>query len=296
VVHTNDVGLIGLGRMGSQAVERLLPHRGVVVWDLSQDALLRAKERGARLAGDPAELARQTSTVLLFVPSPSDVESLLAGESSLLDGAPSGYVVVDMTTGEPGASERFHRMAGERGAHYLDAPVLGRPEKCGEWTLPVGGDPAILAQVESVLSILARNVTHVGGSGSGMTVKLLNNLMFAAINAISAEVASLGDILGVGRERLFDVILASEAATVSPLLRSLVPKMVARSYEPIFTLELLAKDLRLAMQMCEERHLETVVPRALKTAVDLALAQGYGDQDSASLFEMYRRLHGARRH
>jgi len=285
-----SIGLIGLGRMGLAMAARLVEAYGVVAWDVSDRALARAGKAGAARAAGPGELAARTAMALLSLPAPEQVESVLLGPDGILARAAAGYIVVDMTTGDPSSSARFAAMATARSVHYLDAPVLGRPDKCGEWTLPTGGDPDALERAKPVLLRVARRVEHVGPAGRGMAVKLLNNLMFATINVITAEVASLGEELGIDPGRLFDVIAGSEAATVSPLFKSLMPKMIERAYDPVFTVDLLAKDLRLAVRMAEERGIPLIVPRALQTAVDAAQAQGLGPYDSAAVYEMFRRF------
>ena len=111
--------------------------------------------------------------------------------------------------------------SGRKGVAYLDAPVLGRPAAVGEWSLPVGGDPEHLAQCVDILKLFARNVFHIGPPGSGSKVKLLNQMMFSAINGMTAEMMAVAERVGIPQKLLYETISASQAATVSGLFKEL---------------------------------------------------------------------------
>ena len=135
---------------------------------------------------------------------------------------------------------------------YLDCPVLGRPQGCGKWTLPTGGDERHLEVARPILQHLAARILPVGPSGHGNVVKLLNNLMFGAINAITAEVFALSRKLGMEPKVLFGTIAESGAATVSNLFRELGPKILADDFSPLFSIDNLHKDMRLGIEMARK--------------------------------------------
>jgi 3-hydroxyisobutyrate dehydrogenase len=138
-----------------------------------------------------------------------------------------------------------------------------------------------------VLEGIATRVFHAGASGTGHTIKLLNNLMFAAINTVTAEVIGACEHLDVPPERFLEVVGGSAAATVSPLFLNLVPRMLEPA-PPVFTLDLMKKDLKLAVEMCKAGGATLYLAPALQTVTDLATAAGLGHKDSAALVELYR--------
>jgi len=111
----------------------------------------------------------------------------------------SWLVIVDMSTVDPGVTRRMSETALQKGVGYLDAPVLGRPAAVGNWALPVGGRAHDLDQCRPILELVAAKIFHIGESGSGNKVKLLNQLMFGAINAMTAEMMAVAEKIGISR-------------------------------------------------------------------------------------------------
>ena len=105
-----------------------------------------------------------------------------------MEGLTSDHVVIDTSTVDPQTTRSLAARVGECGAAYLDCPILGRPSAAGKWMLPTGGSEEALEKVKPVLLCFAANAVLVGGSGAGNALKLLNQMMFSCINAISSEV------------------------------------------------------------------------------------------------------------
>lgn len=268
------------------AAALLAAGHAVTVYDLSRTALERAVRTGASAAGSPAEMGAAVETLLLSLPTPADVEAALIGTAGVLARPAGGLVVVDTSTVDPATTRRLAAAAAEVGVGYLDAPVLGRPEACGAWTFPVGGDAAAVEAVRPVLQALGRTVVHAGPAGAGNAVKLLNALMFGAINAVTAEILTAATRVGVSAGTFFETVAGSEAATVSPLFRDLGRKMIDRDFAPVFTLDLLAKDTALALAMVQAAHGAAPVGAAAATLVALASVHGYGAEDSSALVKL----------
>jgi 3-hydroxyisobutyrate dehydrogenase-like beta-hydroxyacid dehydrogenase len=196
---------------------------------------------------------------------------------------------VDTSTVDPDTTRRMAAEAAKAGVGYLDAPVLGRPDACGRWTMPVGGDAGTLERVRPALEALG-GIAHVGGSGSGNAIKLLNNLMFGAINAVTAEVFAAAERVGVSPERFYETVAASDAATVSNLFRALGPKILERDFSPTFAMSLLDKDNRLAVEMMERAGAPVMVGDMVKSLNGLALAAGHSGEDTSALVKVYEAL------
>src|SRR5699024_7278661 len=177
-----------------------------------------------------------------------------------LQDAQAGTIVVDLSTIDPDTARDAASTLAERGIVYMDSPVLGRPERCGSWTLVVGGPRAEFDFAAKLLKeTIATRVVRVGDVGSGSVVKLLNNLMFGAINAVTAEALTLCEAQGVDSSEFVNAVAESGAATVSNLFKELAPRMVANDYNPTFSLDLLTKDNRLALKLARSRDMEAPV-------------------------------------
>lgn len=285
------VGLVGAGRMGRGILQGLLSKgTRVAVWDTFPSARQAARELGAAEAAGPADLARRARIIIFSLPSPREVEDVVAGPEGIAAAMEPGTVLVDTTTGDPATSRSLAEAVAAGGGHYVDAPILGRPEAALRWTLPVGGPPAVVEGIRPVLEQFAGRIVHVGPVGSGMALKLLNNTMFAVINAVTAEVMAACRQVGIEPGAFLDIVGASEAATVSPLFKSLAGKIVRDEFDPVFSVDLLAKDLRLALKMYEDHGVPAVMGRTVQMVVDMALAQGYGPRDSAALVRVFENL------
>jgi 3-hydroxyisobutyrate dehydrogenase-like beta-hydroxyacid dehydrogenase len=287
-----NVGIIGLGAMGFPMTEALLAagHR-VVAFDVSETARARAEAAGAEVAASNAEVGAAVSVVLLSLPKPEHVEAVVTGEDGLLTRPAKGLVIADTSTVDPETTRRVASAASERGVAYLDTPILGRPDACGRWTFPVGGDPAALERARPALDALGKSVIHVGPPGAGNAIKLLNNLMFGAINAVTAEAMAACAAVGVSPATFYQTVAGSEAATVSPLFRVVGRKIVEGDFDPIFTVDLMHKDVALAVAMLDAGGIDAIIGNAVLAQIDHARAAGLGSADTSAVSRMY----GARR-
>jgi 3-hydroxyisobutyrate dehydrogenase-like beta-hydroxyacid dehydrogenase len=290
-----EVGVIGLGAMGGRMVPALLEAgHEVIVHDVSSAAVERAVDNGAKVAVSGAEVGAASRVVLLSLPLPTHVVEVVTGETGLLSSPAKGLVLVDTSTVDPNTTRRLANEAAALHVDYLDAPILGRPDACGQWSLPVGGDPDALKIARPALDALACNVVHVGESGAGNTIKLLNNLMFGTINAITAEVFAAAALVGVSPRKFYQTVADSGAAAVSGLFRELGPKILERDFSPTFTVDLLYKDNSLAMEMIEDAGASVIVGNAVMTLNGLARAAGYGIEDTSATVKVYETLLGVK--
>lgn len=286
------VTVLGLGTMGSK-IAGVIATAGHQVsgFDPVDAARTAAAEAGIAVHGSAEEALAGADLVVLSMPRPEHVLDAARGPLQSATGA----VVADLSTIDPGSAKTASEILATNDVHYVDAPVLGRPDKIGNWTLPVGGDETACARAASVLEgTAASKVVRVGDVGAGSTVKVLNNLMFGAINAITAEALAACRLAGVDPTVFVQTVADSGAATVSNLFKELAPKMVAGDYEPAFSLGLLAKDNRLALQLVDEvgahAPMAEVVDRVNSDTIEL----GYEQSDTGAVHELYRsRAHGA---
>jgi 3-hydroxyisobutyrate dehydrogenase len=288
----STVGLMGFGTMGSVAAERILQAgHTLLVYEPNPAALKRAESLGAVPVSNPSEAAKRADIALMFLPGPKEVETCVAGPGGLLEKALPDFTIVDMSTIDPATTARMAGAARAKQVGYLDAPVLGRPASVGSWALPVGGEAETLEKCRPVLNLLAGKIFHVGPSGYGNRVKLLNQLMFGAINAMTAEMMAVAAKMGISPALLYETISASQAATVSGLFKELGRRVAAEDYSnPTFTVDLLVKDVRLAVQMAKEGGAPPILGRNVELINEMAQVQGFGHQDTSIMWKSFLQL------
>ncbi len=283
------IGVIGLGIMGLASSRKIIEAGyPLTAYDISETAKKKAEEMGAAVAGSPVELAETAEIVLMFLPGPIEVELCVAGPEGLLSGNRTGMVIVDLSTVDPESTQRMAALALKQKTGYLDAPVLGRPIAVGNWALPVGGSKEDMNRCQSVLECVASTIVYVGPSGTGNKIKLLNQLMFGSINAITAEMMAIAQKVGIPPELLYNTITASQAGTVSNLFKELGKHIVAEDYDdPAFTVDLLNKDIRLAVEMAKAYDAPPLLSRTVEHINEMARAQGYGSKDTSVMWKCF---------
>lgn len=275
--------------MGAPMAGALIDHGyDVVVFDKSDVALGRAAAIGCNAVTTPAEVGRRARVILISLPRPEHVVAVVrTGDESLLAAAPPGTVIVDTSTVDPETSQDNAKAAQAVSIGYLDSPILGRPAGCGNWTLPTGGDAEYLAAATPVLETFASRIIHVGPSGHGNMLKLLNNLMFGAINTITCEVFALSERLGMDPGLLYDTIATSGAATVSNLFKELGPKIVDREFTPDFSVDNLEKDVGLGLTMARQSGLTLEFSETGQRLNQAAQRAGLGAEDTAAIVRIF---------
>ena len=281
------VGIVGTGTMGRAVAGKFLEN-GVQVhgYDAVPVCADKGTAAGIGMCASLAELAGKTDRIILLVPGPVEIAACVRGENGLLSALRAGAIIIDMCTSAPDNTSAMEAAARAAGVRYIDAPVLGRPASVGKWALPVGGDAAALEEVRPLLNFIAAHVVHMGASGSGHKVKLLNQLMFGAINSMTAEMMAVAEKVGIPPARLYEVITASQAATVSNLFRELGGRVSEERYtDPTFTVALLCKDVRLGVEMAEAAGAPLILGRTIDFINKASCAQGYGAADTSVMWQ-----------
>ncbi|MGD2269495.1 MAG: NAD(P)-dependent oxidoreductase [Desulfobacterales bacterium] len=287
-----NIGVVGTGVMGFTVCEKILKAgHPLVVYDVNTKAAERAVNLGAIVGGSLAEVANKSMITLLFLPGPKEVIECIASEDGLLSAAQAGSVIVDMGTTDPETSERMAEKALQRRIGYLDAPILGRPITVGNWTLPVGGEKEHVDRCRPIFELFAANIYHVGPVGTGNKIKLLNQLMFGAINAMTAEMMAIAEKIGISPKLLYNTITASQAGTVSNLFKELGGRIAEENYDdPTFTINLLVKDIKLAVQMAKNGQAPPILAQTIELINEISQAQGLGNKDTSIMWKSFEKV------
>ena len=286
------VGIIGTGVMGLTVASKVIGNGYKVFgYDKYQAASDKGRSFGLEMVRNPKDVARNVNIVMLFLPGPDQVADCVASEEGLLTSLGPGTVIVDMSTIDPGTTARMAAMASEKKIGYLDAPILGRPATVGRWAIPVGGREEDLEICRPLFELIAARIFHVGPSGTGHKVKLLNQLMFGAINAMTAEMMAVASTLGISPRMLYETITSSQAGTISNLFVEIGGRIAKESYEDAtFTVDLLVKDLKLAVRMAEEQHSPPILGKSIELINEIAQSQGFGSYDTSIMWKSYLKM------
>ena len=286
------VGFIGLGLMGRPMVANLLKKGfAVTVWNRTPSRAEPLVAQGARMAATAREAAAAGDVVIMIVSDPPAVEQLLWGDKNasgaaaggVLEGLRRGSVLVDSSTISPGLARREAAACAERGVEFLDAPVTGGTwgaEK-GELVMMVGGPAETLARVEPVFEAIAKRWFHLGPHGAGQTLKLAMNLLLALEVDALAEALALANAGGVPGERVIEVMQSSMAR--SPVLDMKAPMLLERKYAPSFPLRLMYKDVKLALDLAKELHVNLPAGEAIRGVYGSVLEAAHEDLDYAAV-------------
>ena len=285
-----EVGIIGVGVMGFAAGRKFLESGWrVVSCDAAPMVQERARQAGMEMVDTPADVARRCRVILMFLPGPSQVAECVSGTAGLLQSAPPEAVIVDLSTVDPGTTCHLAALSRDRGVGYVDAPVLGRPGSVGKWALPVGGRPEDIERCRRVLEVVAARIIPIGDSGAGNKIKLLNQMMFSAINAMTAEMMAVAERIGVPPKLLYETITSSQAGTVSNLFIELGKTIISEGYDdPTFSVNLLCKDVRLAIDMAKAHEAPPLLASLTQFMNETAQAQGVGAKDTAVMWRVCR--------
>ena len=247
------IGFIGLGIMGRGMVRNLLKAGfAVQVWNRTAARMGELAADGAQPTSSPAELARQCDLIITCVSDTPDVAAVLLGEQGVIAGAQPGALVIDMSTISPQATQEFAARLAERGVHMLDAPVSGGSEGAAKGTLSimVGGNAADVERAMPVFQAMGKTITHVGGTGAGQTVKLVNQILVVGSMQAMAEALLFAQAGGVDLEKTLAAV--SGGAGGSWTLSNRGPQVIRRDWRPGFMIDLQAKDLRLVLDAADD--------------------------------------------
>src|SRR5437588_3535813 len=252
---------------------------------------------GAKLAPSSRAVAMASEMVITMVPNSMQVEEVVAGPHSILEGARQGLIIIDMSTIAPTMSRKLAQMASTRGVHFLDAPVSGGSQGAvnGTLTIMVGGEREIFEQARPVLEAMGKkeNIFHVGPNGAGEVVKIVNNILCGAIAAATAEAFVLGVKAGTDVDTMAKVIGVSSGASWQ-LSNQFPLRAFNGSFQPGFMTDLLHKDLGLALDLAAENTTPAAMTALTRQMYEMARAEGYGREDYTSLLKVLEQMAGVK--
>ncbi|XP_062519738.1 3-hydroxyisobutyrate dehydrogenase, mitochondrial-like [Corticium candelabrum] len=286
------IGFIGLGNMGAHMARNLLRsgHR-VLVHDQLSEPVDKLKAEGADVAGSSAEVAAASQRIVTMVPSSPHVREVYTGANGIFSAVQKGSLLIDSSTIDPSVSQEIGKLAREKGADFVDAPVSGgvpAAEKA-ELTFMVGGSTEAYEEAKKVLESMGKKIFHCGDIGMGEAVKICNNMVLAITMIGTAEAMNLGMRLGLDPKLLADVMNVSTGQSWSSQKYNPVPGVVpgvpaSNNYDGGFGAALMLKDLKLGQNAAFETSSSTLMGSVATHVYQILCKQGYSRKDFSSIF------------
>ncbi|TAG46364.1 MAG: 2-hydroxy-3-oxopropionate reductase [Betaproteobacteria bacterium] len=284
------LGFVGLGIMGSPMAKHLLS-AGHELFVYSQpvvpDAVLQA---GACACVSGREVAEKADIIFIMVPDTPHVADVLFSEFGLAAGLTAGKTVVDMSSISPIETKVFAAKIDALGCDYLDAPVSGGEVGAKNATLSimVGGTEAVFAKVKPLFELMGKNITLVGGNGDGQTAKVANQIIVALNIEAVAEALLFASKAGADPARVRQALLGGFAS--SKILEVHGERMIKRTFEPGFRIELHQKDLNLALSSARQLGVSLPNTAAAQELFNACAARGGKAWDHSAMVRALEQL------
>ncbi len=285
-----NVGFIGLGIMGKPMVANLIKGGHTLFLTSRSGVPQELTAAGGKACASAREVAQKADVIITMVPDTPDVERALFGKDGVAEGLSPGKIVVDMSSISPIETKAFAERIKKTGADYVDAPVSGGEvgAKNAALTIMVGASEAAFAKVKPLFDLMVKNITLVGDVGAGQICKVCNQIIVALNIEAVGEALLLASKAGVDPAKVRQALMGGFAS--SRVLEVHGERMIKRTFDPGFRIELHQKDLNLALSSA--RALKMSLPNTA-TAQELfsaCQAQGGGKWDHSAMVKALEAL------
>ncbi|HYI43567.1 MAG TPA: 3-hydroxyisobutyrate dehydrogenase [Sphingomicrobium sp.] len=286
------IAFIGLGHMGGGMAPNLAKAgHEVSAFDLSEEALSRAVERGCKRAGSAAEATTSADAVVTMLPAGKHVTEVY--RSSVFGSAPESAILIDCSTIDIASARTAEEEAAAKGYAMVDAPVSGgiAAAEGGTLTFMVGGSPEAFERARPILEKMGKAVIHAGGPGAGQAAKICNNMLLGASMAATCETFVLAQRLGLDPQTFFDISSKASGQCWSMTSYCPVPGVgpetpADRDYEGGFAAALMLKDLKLAMAAAQQTGAYTPMGGEAEELYERFVQRGGGSKDFSGIIKM----------
>lgn len=292
-----NIGFIGLGQMGSPMAKNLIKKgHQVVVYDINKQAVNELTSVGAIAADSPANAAKNNEFIITMLPNGKLVEQVIFAENGIKETISSNALLIDMSTIHPLESDSIRNRLAAINIEFMDVPVGRTSTNAIDGTLLIlaGGSQSQIARASEILLCMGSEIINTGGPGRGIRVKLINNFMSIALNALSAEAATLCDAL----ELPFDIamqVMSGTPASKGHFTTTWPNKVLKGDLTPAFMIDLAHKDLGIALDVANQLHVPLPMGAASREVYSQARAMGRGKQDWTAILEHCRFCSGLKK-
>jgi 2-hydroxy-3-oxopropionate reductase len=278
------IGFIGLGIMGRpMAINLMSAGYPLSFYARNPEIIQLFKNKGATFYESPSDLAPHVDVIFTNVSNTADVEEVLIGKQGVIHTAKPGTIVIDMSTISAHVTERLAEILEAKKIEMLDAPVSGGEKGAIDATLTimVGGKANVLKQVNDILKVLGKQITHIGNHGAGQVAKACNQIIIAETIIAVSEALSLAKASGVDPEKVREALLGGFAS--SRVLELHGKRMLTHDYKPGFKAHLHRKDVHLALEQAHLKNIELNAAHYAMQCLDRLVSKGHSELDSSAL-------------
>jgi 2-hydroxy-3-oxopropionate reductase len=278
----SKVGFIGLGIMGAPMASKLIAG-GHELFLNSRSGVAKALASQGRVCGSPSEVARRAEIIITMLPDTPDVERVLFGENGVAAGLTPGKIVIDMSSIAPLATKSFAERIRKASCEYLDAPVSGGQIGAmnASLTIMIGGSETAFAKVKPIFELLGKNITLIGENGAGQTCKVANQIIVALTIEAVGEALLFASKSGADPARVRQALMGGFAS--SRVLEVHGNRMIERTFDPGFRIQLHQKDLNLALADAQTLNMSIPNTATTQQLFNACVANGGAAWDHSAL-------------
>jgi 2-hydroxy-3-oxopropionate reductase len=286
-----NIGFIGLGTMGRPMATHLQAAGHTLhVYARKPDAMAALKSDGFTVCDSPKAVAQQADVIITIVSDTPDVEAVLFNDNGVAAGLSAGKIVVDMSSISPIATQDFAARVAKLGCDYLDAPVSGGEvgAKAASLTIMVGGKLEVFERIKPLFELMGKNITLVGDVGAGQITKVANQIIVALNIQAVGEALLFAAKAGADPAKVRQALMGGFAS--SRILEVHGERMIKRTFNPGFRIELHRKDLALALDGARKLGLSLPNTATVAELMNAASAQGGAGWDHSGLVQVIEKL------
>jgi 2-hydroxy-3-oxopropionate reductase len=286
----SNIGFVGLGIMGKPMALNLIKGGHKLFLNSRSGVSQELTAAGGTSCDSPKTVAQQADIIIVMVPDTPDVEKVLFGESGIAQGLSKGKLVIDMSSISPIATKDYAKRINDLGCDYLDAPVSGGEvgAKNAALTIMVGGPQAAFDRAQPIFELMGKNITLVGGNGDGQTCKVANQIIVALNIEAAAEALLFAAKAGADPAKVRQALMGGFAA--SRVLEVHGERMIKRTFDPGFRIELHQKDLSLALNGARSLGISLPNTATAQELFNACVANGGAKWDHSAMVRALERL------
>lgn len=281
-----NVGFIGLGKMGIPMARKIAKSGyNLIVYNRTKEKYSLFGDIDVKISRSPKELAENSKFIITMLTDSEAVKSIFMGQDGIISGLGPGKIYIDMSTISPQVTEEIARMVDGKGAEFLDAPVTGSvpaAEK-GELTIMVGGRYDSYEKAKKLLGSMGKNIIYIGPPGSGIKMKMINNIILGVNMLILSEAVKFGEFLGINPEIQFKVLSSGSAS--SRVMELKKNNIINNEFEPLFNLEHERKDLSYAVDLARKVSFPMILSPIAEQIYTMAINKGLGKLDFSAIYK-----------
>ncbi len=289
-----NIAFIGLGNMGGGMAANLAKSHKVFAFDLSQDALDKAKAAGCEIAPSANDAVKNAQVIVTMLPAGAHVKSVYLGDNGILANAPKNSLFLDCSTIDIESARETAKEAIAMGHEFCDAPVSGgvAAANAGTLTFMVGGDASSFEKAKPILENMGKKIFHAGNTGNGQAAKICNNMLLGIHMIGTSEAFSLAKKLGLDAQTFFDISSVSSGQNWSmtsycPVAGPVPTSPANNDYKAGFAAAMMLKDLRLAAQAAGNVKAATPMGANALSLYSIMEQQGMDAMDFSAIIKLF---------